>query len=292
MVPRFAYLGVICLSSSLVFLIFYAKYPDRFVLSTARSSQSQQYRQHKICIAASPPSWNEQVIQLLSKPNNDPQAKFKPEFLLEKGYGKKIPDTNLFDTNQFLSDVMFYHKMKSVYADVNCNQADLVYVPLLFASLVRINKEFASSVFLQNVSLNLPYIDSKPHLVILGRVESDFRCSWGGSVLCEPTHPNLWFVVAKQGTGYLKRIHGPTFNQTQSTFHIRVEYILKHLQNLGLKQTTLGLLSFTKPFNQNQNSVAISQVTAWPLKSTLRLLVNTLKPTLSILIKSGPLNHR
>ncbi|KAI9322073.1 exostosin family-domain-containing protein [Zopfochytrium polystomum] len=176
------------------------------------------------------------VAELPSEYGVDVESRFKEvnvrsrEVFADHGYGDPWDgrDPTFRNTNQFALETMFYYFMQDAsnpLVSSSCFDADFVFVPLLLVNEMVLNKstgwdsgQFSRS-FVTHLREILPDIDTKPHLIVLGRTGYDFaqRCKtglfggggggdgagarnssrtmWGNGLLCDVVHPNLWFVV-------------------------------------------------------------------------------------------------
>ena len=171
--------------SSLLVLSYFADF------KSIPSQISRPVKLYKICIQDIPNQWNLLVLDELAKTT---RSTWKPVYLNEDGYGPYLNSTNLFDTNQFASDLLFYHQLKSsVFAAIPCKDADLVFVPSLIAGLIRLGKfDPLKTQFTNNITQFLPLINLKPHFAIFGRIELETKLSYGSKLLEKPLHPNMW----------------------------------------------------------------------------------------------------
>ncbi|KAJ1545543.1 hypothetical protein HK405_007860, partial [Cladochytrium tenue] len=125
----------------------------------------------------------------------------------------------LYSYVKFALETLFYYWMQNAsntLVSSSCDDAEFVFVPLLLVNEMVLNNSEGwdpgqlSRHFATNIRSLLPNIDTKPHLVVLGRVGFDFvrdcsrglfsdiRPRWGNSLLCDVLHPNLWFVLIEQ----------------------------------------------------------------------------------------------
>lgn len=144
----------------------------------------------KICVAQVPDMFIDEIIAEIGNVE-DSLSFLKPQFSLEnKGFGKKVKDF-IYETNQFSSSAIFYSllALNSPFMSNDCSEADLVFVPNLIVIHFQVAaRRFWNSrnttglepyltvheKFLDRLFESLPYIQQKPHLIILGRIERDY----------------------------------------------------------------------------------------------------------------------
>ncbi|KAJ3294726.1 hypothetical protein HK104_003332 [Borealophlyctis nickersoniae] len=204
----------------LTFLLLRHKSPPAqysIVSTSVLSASTHPPHIHRICTALLPAVYTTDVLAALRKAK---EPYWVPRQIASFGFGPPVSpvkpekDRTLWLTHQFALDIMFYHRMKaSPFGTHDCANADAVYVPALIGSEYtftihnRRDKDLLASKFWNNITRLFPYINTKPHLVILGRVESDWRqCTgenkvYGSRLLCEMRHPNLWFGVMEKERG-------------------------------------------------------------------------------------------
>ncbi|RKO85302.1 exostosin family-domain-containing protein, partial [Blyttiomyces helicus] len=86
-----------------------------------------------------------------------------------------------------------------------------VYVPALLGTdgtlewRRRREKDVLARQFWTDLRTLLPLLDTKPHLLVLSRVQTDFQhCRtsntrpWGSALLCRAKHPNLWHATIER----------------------------------------------------------------------------------------------